>query len=176
MWFQVGGGWSGVRTRRTIRRLRATGRLEGEFTSADAVELADTGTIRKKTVEDKIRGCVVPIEILFRDRKHHLVYQLEMHPPSEKEVAGWIEAARALRLTDLARILEEVAAMRDVICHLDQDPDYPSGGEKIGDRLSRRALDLHDEIERTDGLAELRRASERYLRKNARDLLPLPTL
>lgn len=173
--FRVGGGFRGIRTRRQVRKLRASGQLTGEFTFSDAAELAQTGTIRKKTFADKIVASVVEIEIFFRDTEHHLIYQLEMQYRSEKEVAAWIEVATALRLPDIARILREVALMRDVLYHPDYDPEYLTGGQSISDKLWMRALELHEEFKRIDGAAQLRSASEFYLRQNARHMLPLPT-
>lgn len=173
--FRVRGGLEGVRTRKQIATLRAQGKLDGEFTFADALELAETGTLREKSLADKIVDCVVPIEILFSCKEHHLVYQLEMDYRSEKEVAAWVEVAQALNLPEISRILQEVVLMRRVICHTDYDTEHMSGDETLYDKLGRRALELHDEIAQIDGVARLRAASETYLRKNAPHMLPLPT-
>ncbi|MFZ5962264.1 hypothetical protein ACOXXX_04870 [Thalassococcus sp. BH17M4-6] len=175
--FRQAGGLRGVRTRRKVRTLRAQGQLVGEFTFADAAELAQTGTIRAKTLEEKVADSVVPIEILFSCKDHDIVYQFEMDYRSEKEVAAWVEVARVLKLPDVSRILEELVHMRRVIYHPDHDPEVvTAGGETIGDRLSRRAMELHDEFARIDGVARLRAAGERHLRQRAPHLLPLPTL
>ncbi|MEL6467969.1 MAG: hypothetical protein AAFQ58_23650 [Pseudomonadota bacterium] len=173
--FRVLGGREGVRTRKRIETLRAQGQLAGEFTFADAVELTQTGTIRPKSLADKMVNCVVPIEILFSSTEHGIVYQFEMEQTSNKVVATWVEVAQTLNLADVSKILEEISLMRDVICHTEFDPEYMSGDETIYDKLNRRALELHDEFARIDGIARLRSACETYLRKNAPHKLPLPT-
>ena len=173
--FRIQGGLEGVRTRKQIKTLRAQGQLEGEFTYSDALELTQTGTIRPKSLADKIVNSVVPIEILFSSTEHHIIYQFEMEHPSEKEVTAWVEAAQALNLTDISKILEEVVLMRNVICHPDFDSEHMSGDETIYDKLYRRALELHDEFAKINGVARLRSASKSYLSKHAPHLLPLPT-
>lgn len=173
--FRIQGSLAGVRTRKKIHNLRAQGKMEGEFTFADAVEVSETGTVLRKTLEDKIFDCVVPIEILFSGDEHGLVYQFEMNYRSEKEVASWVEVAKALNLAEISRVMEEIVAMRNVICHPEYDPEAKHGDEKIGDMLWRRASELHVKMGKINGVAELRAACEAHLRKNARDRLPLPT-
>ena len=174
--FRIRGGFSGVRTRKKVKTLRAHGQLEGEFTFADAIEMTETGTVRRKPLENKIVDCVVPVEMLFSSDDHGLIYQFEMGEWSEKEVASWFEVANALNLTDLSRITEEVMLMRDVICHPEYDPETKLGdGKKIGDKLRNRASELRVMIDEIDGVARLRAACEAHLRQNAPDKLPLPT-
>lgn len=173
--FRIRGGLSGVRNRKTIKALRARGQLEGEFTYADANELTETGTIRRKTLEDKIVNCIMPIEILFQDIEHGLMYQFEMGEWSEKEVASWVEVTKALNLSDISRIMQEVALMRDAICHPEHDPAFIDRGEAIGERLQNRAYELHDLFVEINGIARLRAACEAHLRRKAPEMLPLPT-
>ena len=173
--FRVGGGLEGIRTRKTIKTLRADGQLEGVFTFPDALELHQTGTIRKKSLEDKIVGCVVPIEILFASEEHGISYQLEMEYRSEKEVASWLEVAKALNLADISLILEEVVLMRNVIYHPEYDSQQKVNDETIGDKMYRRSVELFEEFTEIDGIARLRAASIAHLSKHAPHLLPLPT-
>lgn len=164
-----------LRARKKIKALRESGQLQGEFTFADAAELMETGTIRRKTLEDKIVDWVVPLEILFRSEEHGIVYQLEMSEWSKKQVASWLEVTRALDLAEISRIMEEVVLMRNVICHPDYDPEFMQGAETIGDKLWKRALFLHGKMAEIDGIAQLRAASEAHLQKNAPEMMPLPT-
>lgn len=172
---RIGGGLKGIRTRRQVNQLRAQGQLDGEFTFADAVELTTTGTIRAKSLADKIVNSVVSIEILFSCSEHHIIYQFEMGSWTEADAATWLEVAKGLSLTDISKIMEEVVLMGGVIGHPDFDAMHMSGDETIYDKLNSRAVELHDEFEKIDGVARLRAAGEAYLRKNAPELLPLPT-
>ena len=177
--FQIHGGLEGIRTRKQIKSLRAQGQLEGEFTFADALELAETGTIRAKSLPDKIVGCVVPIEILFSSVEHGVVYQLEMDYKSEKEVVAWVEVAQALNLTDISKMLEEVLLMRNVICHPEFNSEHMSeymvGEQTLYDKFCDRAVEMHREFAEINGVERLRSASKSYLSKHAPHLLPLPT-
>ncbi len=173
--FRIQGGLSGVRTRKKVKTLRTRGNLEGELTFNDAIELTETGAVSKKTLEDKIVDCVVPIEMLFSSDDHGLIYQFEMGEWSETEVASWIEVTKALNLAEISKIMEEVMLMHNVICHPEYDPEVRLEDEKIGDKLWRRASDLRVKIDEIDGVARLRAACEAHLRKNAPDMLPLPT-
>lgn len=173
-WFKSRGGLEGIRVRGQLKKLRAKGQLEGEFTFADAVELTQTGTIRAKTLEDKILDCVVNAGILFGDEEHHLVYQLEMEYRSEKEVTGWVEATRALRLPDIELIFEEVVLIRRILCNPCRELEDKAGVGSIYEKLNRRAVELNEKIANIDGIAQLRSAGEFHLRKHAPHLLPLP--
>ncbi|MCK0138812.1 hypothetical protein [Aliiroseovarius sp. F47248L] len=173
--FRIGGGFEGHRARSKIKRLRTQGQLEGEFTYADALELTKTGTIRTKSLADKIIDCIVPIEILFSSTEHDLIYQLEMEYRSEKEVAGWVEVSQTLNLTDISKVLEEVVLVRNIVCHPEFSQRNMPEDETLYDNLRRRALELHDEFAKIDGVARLRSASVSYLSKHAPHMLPLPT-
>ncbi|ETA53604.1 hypothetical protein [Ponticoccus alexandrii] len=148
--------------------------VRDEFTFADALELTQTGTIRQKSLEERIVNSLIPIEILFSSEDHHPIYQLELNYKSEGEVTTWVEVAQVLGLPDIERVLQEIVLMRSVLCHPDFDPEYMSGDETIYDRLCRRAMELQREFAGIEGVARLRAASEEHLRRNAPDLLPLP--
>ncbi|WP_415920686.1 hypothetical protein [Tateyamaria sp. SN6-1] len=173
--FRLAGGVRGIRTRKHVDTLRADGLLQGDVTFPDAVEMAQTGTLRKTSLEDKMVNCVVPLEMLFSCDDHGLYYQFEMGEWDARQVASWVEVVNALEVTEMTKVLEEVALMHDVICHPEFDGEHPHGQSTLGWTLWQRAAELRARVEESDGIARLRAACEAHLRKAAPDMLPLPT-
>jgi len=172
--YRIRDGLSGGRTRRKVKSLRARGQLAGALTFADAIELTETGGIRKNALEDKMANCVVPIELIFQDDDHGLYYQFEMGEWTRDQVTSWLEVAKSLNLPDMTFVLEEVVAMYDVICNPYFDPESLHEGKTKQSMLWDRASVLRLYLEENNSISRLRSACEAHLRKHAPDLLPLP--
>lgn len=173
--FRKQGGLSGHLTRKKIQRLREQGEVVGEFTFDNAIELSATGTIRKKSLEDKMVDCVIPVEILFNDVEHGIYYQFELGHVTRAEVTSWLEVARFLKLDEISEIFEEVLRLHNVICADWYDGEIQQGHRTLGEDLWDQAAALHAKMAGINGIAQLRSASEKHIRRNAPELLPLPT-
>lgn len=163
---------SGLRTRAMVAELRRQGALESEFTFEHAVELAETGTIRKKELPEIVRRSMDTLHVLYDDEEHGALYQFEMGGISLGNIEDAERAAEALQQRTTLKSLRETRALLE---EFEREMDAADGEPPMDwyDDMSRRVSAIGDRHRSLNATRKYEDSATVYLSRHAPHLLPL---